>query len=89
MKKVKVMLSAITVLAVVSGALAFKANNVHFKNFSGLTTWYTTTAGGTNCSIETPNLREVSTGGSVIKAYTTTTNNSTFCKSRNLTDIEL
>jgi hypothetical protein len=44
MKKAKIMLTAITVLAVVGGALAFKARN-------NSTTLYTTN-GGSDCNIQ-------------------------------------
>ncbi|HEX9512831.1 MAG TPA: hypothetical protein VF939_20215 [Puia sp.] len=43
MKKAKIMLTAITALAIVGGALAFKARKFHLHTF------YTTTAGGTLC----------------------------------------
>jgi hypothetical protein len=42
MKKIKIMLTAVTVFAVVGGALAFKANNFTKR------TYYTTTASGAN-----------------------------------------
>jgi len=48
MKKVKVMLTAITVFAVVGGALAFKAQKFHTKLYC------TTQAAVGACTIETP-----------------------------------
>jgi len=57
MKKAKIMLSAVTVLAVVGGALAFKA-----KKFNDVT-FYTTSAGTpNNCSFAVPILYTITSG---------------------------
>jgi len=52
MKRAKVMLTAIAVLAVVGGALAFKANNKFNKTYCVLTTDGTT---GGSCTSEIAN----------------------------------
>jgi hypothetical protein len=57
MKKVKIMLTAITVMAVVGGALAFKA--VKFNS----TIFCTTEAAQGACTIETPGFSIAPVGG--------------------------
>ena len=48
MKRAKIMLTAITVLAVIGGALAFKANTFQSKQLFYITT--TNDIGGTTCT---------------------------------------
>ncbi|HEX9512832.1 MAG TPA: hypothetical protein VF939_20220 [Puia sp.] len=63
MKKVKIMLTAITTLAIVGGALAFKARKFHLHTF------YTTTAHGTLCDFTTSLFLTTNRGG-VTTLYT-------------------
>lgn len=68
MKRVKLMLSAIAVLASVGGALAFKAHSA----YSGGNVYVKATAGATNCTLRVPTLLATNVG------ETFTTNTATF-----------
>ena len=80
MKKAKIMLTAITFLAVVGGALAFKANK-----FARIT-YYTTTASNPNsntvCNIQT--LARTTTGSS-LTVWATTANGDAKCANITIT----
>lgn len=68
MKKAKIMLSAIAILAVVGGAFAFKANKFAFAN---VFTSYTTIAGGpTYCALTT--FKTTDQGGIAVLTFTGT-----------------
>ena len=71
MKKVKVMLSAIAVLAIVGGALAFKA-----KSMSGQILCYRVDAASTTCNL----VGDQSTTEAGADIYWTTVNNINECQ---------
>jgi uncharacterized protein YxeA len=62
MKKVKVMLSMIAVLASVGGALAFKAHNM----YSGGNVYIKATPGATKCALRVTTLTSTNIGGFII-----------------------
>ena len=67
MKKLKLMLSGIAILAVIGGAFAFKA-----KNAFSATIWTSTTFAGTNaCSVQNDRITYTSTTESSPEVYYT------------------
>ncbi len=61
MKKAKIMLTAITLLAVVGGALAFKASN-----FNGFKVWCKDSSNQDICSIESNKVKTTDVGSVLV-----------------------
>jgi len=85
MKRAKLLLTIIVVLAVVSGALAFKANQRFTKSFCVLTTDGAPLGGGT-CKNEIENSKYFAAGGTnQITYYYTLKNVGDNCSMKNCT----